>query len=74
MTTGGGTPEGGDAGAGVSLGKGAWDCDRNCKIPPEKEVIQSSGSCFVTGRAHQHGLSAFCVACGMLSSASLRRL
>ena len=26
------------AGAGVSLGKGAWDCDRRCEIPPEKEV------------------------------------
>ena len=25
---------------GVSLGKGAWDCDRNCEIPPEKEVSQ----------------------------------
>lgn len=22
----------------VSLGKGAWDCDNNCEIPPEKEV------------------------------------
>ena len=29
-----GAPESG----GVSLGKGAWDCDRKCKIPPEKEV------------------------------------
>ena len=28
----------GAAQAGVSLGKGAWDCDRNCGIPPEKEV------------------------------------
>lgn len=27
----------GDTG-GVSLGKGAWDCDNNCEIPPEKEV------------------------------------
>ena len=25
--------------AGVSLGKGAWDCDLNCEIPPEKEVL-----------------------------------
>jgi hypothetical protein len=25
-------------GGGVALGKGAWDCDRNCLIPPEKEV------------------------------------
>lgn len=23
---------------GVSLGKGAWDCDANREIPPEKEV------------------------------------
>mmetsp|Transcript_13951 Transcript_13951/g.16839 ORF Transcript_13951/g.16839 Transcript_13951/m.16839 type:complete len:155 (+) Transcript_13951:90-554(+) len=23
---------------GVSLGKGAWDCDNNCEIPPEKEA------------------------------------
>ena len=23
---------------GVSLGKGAWDCDRKREIPPEKEV------------------------------------
>ncbi len=22
----------------VSLGKGAWDCDANREIPPEKEV------------------------------------
>ncbi|KIY96369.1 hypothetical protein MNEG_11594 [Monoraphidium neglectum] len=26
------------ADAGVSLGKGAWDCDNNCEIPPEKEA------------------------------------
>lgn len=25
-------------GSGPSLGKGAWDCDLNCEIPPEKEV------------------------------------
>ena len=25
-------------GGGVSLGKGAWDCDTNTEIPPEKEV------------------------------------
>jgi len=25
--------------ASVSLGKGAWDCDLNVAIPPEKEVI-----------------------------------
>ena len=24
--------------AGVSLGKGAWDCDAKCLIPPELEV------------------------------------
>ena len=30
-------------GAGVSLGKGAWDCDNKCEIPPEKEV--SSAIC-----------------------------
>ncbi len=24
--------------SGVALGKGAWDCDNNCLIPPEKEV------------------------------------
>ena len=23
---------------GVSLGKGAWDCDNNCEIPPEREA------------------------------------
>ena len=23
---------------GVSLGKGAWDCDKKCEIAPEKEV------------------------------------
>jgi hypothetical protein len=22
----------------VSLGKGAWDCDNNCEIPPDKEA------------------------------------
>lgn len=26
------------ANAGVSLGKGAWDCDTNTAIPPEREV------------------------------------
>jgi hypothetical protein len=26
------------ASAGVALGKGAWDCDKNCEIPPELEV------------------------------------
>jgi hypothetical protein len=26
------------AGGGVSLGKGAWDCDTNTEIPPEKEA------------------------------------
>lgn len=31
--------EGDKAAATVSLGKGAWDCDRNCAIPPEKEVL-----------------------------------
>ena len=25
-------------GGGVSLGKGAWDCDTNTEIPPEKEA------------------------------------
>lgn len=29
---------GGDAGGGASMGKGAWDCDNNCEIPPEKEA------------------------------------
>eukprot|EP00210_Caulerpa_lentillifera_P002979 g2844.t1 len=27
------------AGGGVSLGKGAWDCDAKCVIPPEKEAV-----------------------------------
>ena len=27
-----------DGGASVSLGKGAWDCDTNSEIPPEKEA------------------------------------
>lgn len=30
--------EEGGGGGGVSLGKGAWDCDTNSEIPPEKEV------------------------------------
>lgn len=30
---------GGGGGGGVSLGKGAWDCDDCCEIPPEKEVL-----------------------------------
>lgn len=30
--------EDGGAGGGVSLGKGAWDCDTNSEIPPEKEA------------------------------------
>lgn len=28
----------GGGGGGVSLGKGAWDCDNNVAIPPEAEV------------------------------------
>lgn len=28
----------GAGGSGVSLGKGAWDADNNCVIPPESEV------------------------------------
>lgn len=31
--------EAGGGGGGVSLGKGAWDCDSNSEIPPEKEAI-----------------------------------
>jgi hypothetical protein len=29
--------------SGVALGKGAWDCDNNCEIPPEKEVCVVCG-------------------------------
>lgn len=29
----------GGGGGAVSLGKGAWDCDKNCEIMPDKEVI-----------------------------------
>ena len=28
----------GTAGGGVSLGKGAWDCDEKCEIPADKEA------------------------------------
>ena len=41
--------EGGAGGGGVSLGKGAWDCDTNCEIPPEKEVGTSHVRCLRTG-------------------------
>ncbi len=38
-------------GGGISLGKGAWDCDRNVEIPPEVEVRAkrdlTSGICVV---------------------------
>ena len=30
-------------GGGISLGKGAWDCDRNVEIPPEAEVGAKTG-------------------------------
>ena len=30
-----------NAASGVSLGKGAWDCDTRTAIPPEKEVAKS---------------------------------
>ena len=33
----------GGGGGGVSLGKGAWDCDRNIEIPPEAEVRAKRG-------------------------------
>ena len=29
----------------VSLGKGAWDCDANREIPPEKEVRDAQLYC-----------------------------
>ena len=35
----------GTGGSGVSLGKGAWDADQNCLIPPEAEVGRSMRSC-----------------------------
>jgi hypothetical protein len=38
MTADNAAPGVGDAGGSVSIGKGAWDCDRRCKIPPEKEA------------------------------------
>lgn len=38
MTADGSAPAAGDAGGGVSIGKGAWDCDRRCKIPADKEA------------------------------------
>lgn len=31
-------PAGDSANSGVALGKGAWDCDKQRLIPPEKEV------------------------------------
>lgn len=31
--------------ASVSLGKGAWDCDLNVAIPPEKEVSSATAIC-----------------------------
>lgn len=33
-----GGQQGDTGGASVSLGKGAWDCDTNTEIPPEKEA------------------------------------
>ena len=33
-----GDAAGSAGGGGVSLGKGAWDCDKNVEIPPEAEV------------------------------------
>lgn len=30
-------------GGAISLGKGAWDCDRNVGIPPEAEVRAERG-------------------------------
>jgi len=31
-------PKAASSGAPISLGKGAWDCDNNCEIPPDKEA------------------------------------
>ena len=36
--TGAGRPADATVTVTVSLGKGAWDCDKRCPIPPEKEV------------------------------------
>ena len=42
-------------GGGMSLGKGAWDCDRNVEIPPEAEVHANQGlTSDVCGTASQH--------------------
>jgi hypothetical protein len=41
--------------AGVSLGKGAWDCDNNCEIPPEKEVGTRSMQYCVCGATQALG-------------------
>ena len=47
----------GAGGGGVSLGKGAWDCDRNVEIPPEAEVLmpmpigQSFANCVALHRS-----------------------
>lgn len=41
--------EGGGGGS-VALGKGAWDCDKNCEIPPEKEVELSKFVCNICAR------------------------
>ena len=35
------------AATGVSLGKGAWDCDRRAEIPPEREVRRLNLSLYV---------------------------
>lgn len=32
--------------SGVALGKGAWDCDKNCEIPPELEVCRLRHFCY----------------------------
>ena len=39
--------------ASVSLGKGAWDCDLNVAIPPEKEV-RLAGLCIMQYEAVTH--------------------
>lgn len=54
----------------MSLGKGAWDCDANKEIPPEKEVRRAqTGSGWGLqgpGTAKQSGMNAFLLRQGLL--------
>lgn len=54
-------PAAGGAGGGVSLGKGAFDCDNNVEIPPESEVSSQILAVLIEAMLYRARLVCSCV-------------